>query len=229
MPRNVNFSRDEIGRVAFDLVREKGWDALTARAVGARLGVSVAPVYGAFASMDELAVYVLEEAARKINEYGERRYTEGSFLNRGAGLVAFARDEPNLFLALYRERRAGGVFDRYRLAIREKMPEDERLASLDGPTLDRIFDWLWTFSLGMVLSVLFGQAVDRSTEGIVRTLRAAGSVLMYGILSGMDEYGSPASKAAWARLLDEKPLGIPRDKLYIGIDPALGRKENQDK
>lgn len=61
MPRSTSFSPDEVGRAALELVRAQGWDALTARAVGARLGVSVAPVYGAFASMEELSDWLLEE------------------------------------------------------------------------------------------------------------------------------------------------------------------------
>ncbi len=224
MPRSTSFSPDEVGRAALELVRAQGWDALTARAVGARLGVSVAPVYGAFASMEELSDWLLEEIVRRLDEYCSRPWSTGSFLNSGAGFIAFARDEPKLFMALYRGGKASGVFDRFRRSNRERMPEDERLAAFDPATLDRIYDWLWTFSLGMALAVLVGYDEENSDKAILRKLLAAGSVMMYGIVAGIDEYGGEVAAKAWSALFAEKGISIPPDKRKIVIDPDLNRK-----
>ena len=51
MPPSVRYSREEIGREAYELVREQGIDALTARDLAARLGVSTRPIFTAFLNM----------------------------------------------------------------------------------------------------------------------------------------------------------------------------------
>ena len=53
MPRKFLFTREEITAAALALVREKGADALTARALGERLGTSAKPVFGLFKNMED--------------------------------------------------------------------------------------------------------------------------------------------------------------------------------
>jgi AcrR family transcriptional regulator len=209
MPRSNSFTKQEIGAAALDAVRAGGWDTLTVRSIAACLGVSVAPVYGAFDSKDELLGWILQEIARRLEAYCAKSWSSSSFLNIGVGFVAFARDEPNLFLALYRGGRSGGIVEGLQRELRGRMPEDEFLASLDTQTLDRIFRWLWTFAFGMAVAILFGHEKVSGDEEIIRAMRSAGSIVMYGVLSGLEDYEGTAAAEAWNRLLVEKGIRAP--------------------
>src|SRR5512136_878972 len=99
-PKEATFTRDTVIRAALDVVRRHGWDALTARGVAKQLGASVAPVYSAFGSMETLLQETLKRIRRLLQDYTSRVYSESPFLNIGAGIISFARDEPLLFQAL---------------------------------------------------------------------------------------------------------------------------------
>ena len=62
MPPKAKFSKEEIIKAAVNLVRTEGAQALTARALGTKLGVSSSPVFTFFQSMDEVRREVLESA-----------------------------------------------------------------------------------------------------------------------------------------------------------------------
>jgi hypothetical protein len=81
---------------AIGLVREEGWQALTARALGKRLGASVAPVYSTFGSMEALERAILQEARRRLEKAMSASCTPQAFLNIGVGMAVFAREEAHL-------------------------------------------------------------------------------------------------------------------------------------
>ena len=54
MPPKFRYTREEMIAAALELVRQGGKDALTARALGAKLGCSAKPIFGLFRNMEEL-------------------------------------------------------------------------------------------------------------------------------------------------------------------------------
>ena len=64
-PRN-KFTREEMVEAAVRVVREKGIDALTAKALASELGVSTQPVFTCF--------HTIEEAKRDVRTAAERVY-----------------------------------------------------------------------------------------------------------------------------------------------------------
>lgn len=54
MPKKPKFTREEVVEVAFNLLREKGEEYLTAREVGKALGASTSPVFTFFEDMESL-------------------------------------------------------------------------------------------------------------------------------------------------------------------------------
>ena len=63
MPPKARFSKEEIVNVALDIVRNDGFHALTARALGAKLNSSARPIFTVFQSMEEVQEAV-KQAAR---------------------------------------------------------------------------------------------------------------------------------------------------------------------
>ena len=54
MPPKPKFTREEVAKTAFDIVKKEGLSALTARELGSRLGTSARPIFTLFKSMEEV-------------------------------------------------------------------------------------------------------------------------------------------------------------------------------
>lgn len=110
MPRKPLMTREMILRCAFELVREKGGQALSARTVAARLACSTQPVLYQFSSVGELTQAVYEEADAFHTQYlfagqGE----EGNpLLALGLRYIRFAAEEGNLFRFLFQSDHFAG-------------------------------------------------------------------------------------------------------------------------
>ena len=66
MAPRVKISRENIIDGAIELVREHGLNALCARSLAKRLGISTQPIFSNFESMEEL-IKAVAEKAREIN------------------------------------------------------------------------------------------------------------------------------------------------------------------
>ena len=65
MPPKAKFSREEIIDAAINIVREDGFDALTSRALGTKLGSSARPIFTVFQNMEEVQQVVIITAKKK--------------------------------------------------------------------------------------------------------------------------------------------------------------------
>ncbi len=109
MPPKSMFTKDEIIDAALCVIRESGASALTARALAAKLGCSVKPIFGLFKNMDEVQQEVIKAAARlyqkkMVQEISEKRYPPYKAV--GISYIRFAKDEKNLFKLLYMRDRS---------------------------------------------------------------------------------------------------------------------------
>jgi AcrR family transcriptional regulator len=212
-PRETTFSRKTVLDAAISLVREEGWEALTARGIAARLESSVAPVYSAFGSMESVEREVLEEARRLLHDKMAVRYTEGDFLNIGVGMVVFARDESNLFISLFHTRHnhpdiVDGIFG----SILASMKADPLLRLLSDASLVRLLRNLKMYTLGLAAAIVYDRREDPSTENIIRSLNNAGNMMIHGELTGLADAESPETEEIWARLLREKNIVLPEPR-----------------
>ena len=108
MPPNPKYSKQEITLAAFELVKEKGYNMLTARDLAKKLNTSTRPIFTAFENMDELKKEIIYKAASlfeeyKINEIKNQKYPE--YKARGIAYIRFAKEEKNLFKLLFMRNR----------------------------------------------------------------------------------------------------------------------------
>lgn len=107
MPPKAKFSREEIVSAAFGLIRESGEDALTAREIAARLGVSTKPIFTCFKTMDELKDEAFKAACVFYREYAESGLEEKvPLLGFCERYISFAREEPSLYRFLFLSSRS---------------------------------------------------------------------------------------------------------------------------
>lgn len=102
MPPKAKFTKDEIIKTAFNVVRFEGLESLTARGLGAKLGSSARPIFTIFESMDDVQKEVKKSAKALYKEYVEKGLTcTPAFKGVGEQYIAFAKNEPKLFQLLF--------------------------------------------------------------------------------------------------------------------------------
>lgn len=106
MPPKAKFTKEEIIAAALEIVRERGFDALTARALGERLGSSARPIFTVFCSMEEVQKEVRAAARALYNSYVrealcEKKGNVPHFKCVGQQYIRFAASEPKLFQLLF--------------------------------------------------------------------------------------------------------------------------------
>ena len=109
MPRSFLFTREEIVQAALALTREGGIGAVTARALGAKLGTSSKPIFSLFQSMDEVQQAVLQAADEVYHAYLREHMARGDYppyKASGMAYIRFAKEEKELFKLLYMRDRS---------------------------------------------------------------------------------------------------------------------------
>ncbi len=155
MPPKAKFTREEIVAAGLEIVREEGIEALTARALGARLGSSPRPVFTVFESMDEVVNEVRLSVKRLYASYIDRGLkAEIAFKGVGTQYILFAIKEPKLFQLLFMEEQESvpsisGVlplieenYDRIVRSVQESY-------GLDSGAAKKLYRHLWIYSHGI--------------------------------------------------------------------------------
>lgn len=104
MPRNFMFTKEEILNAALDLTREKGFHAVTARALGTKLGTSHRPVFSYFENMADVQQGIIEAATALYRSYLAEDMACGKYppyKASGMAYIRFAREEKELFKLLF--------------------------------------------------------------------------------------------------------------------------------
>lgn len=121
MPPKFKFTKAEITKAALDLTKEQGISALTARALAAKLGCSVKPIFGLFKNMEEVQQEVLSEANKLYNSYLREDMSSGKYpvyKASGMGYIRFAKEERELFKLLFMRDRSNEGIEENREEIR---------------------------------------------------------------------------------------------------------------
>jgi AcrR family transcriptional regulator len=102
VPPVQKFSREDIIKTAISLLRKEGLAGITARALGAELGVSSRPIFTAFRNMEEVHAETVSAVKAIYNGYVEKGLAEElAFKGVGMQYIRFAREEPRLFELLF--------------------------------------------------------------------------------------------------------------------------------
>ncbi len=184
MPPKTVFTKEDVVSAAFEVARQQGIKALTAREVARRLKSSTAPVYSNFQSMKLLEREVIKKAKDLLLEYMTKPYTERVFLNMGVGYACFAREQCSLFRALYLEKsNYKDIIDDLEESMRVQMAKDPRFTTLDDQDRFSLLDKMWIFTHGLATMICVGLSEDQSDEYIIKTLKDVGSAVIGATLT----------------------------------------------
>ena len=102
MPPKAKFKKEEITKAALDIVKTDGFEALTSRELGIRLGSSARPIFTVFKNMEEVQQAVIQSAKTLYKEYVDKGLTaEHPFKGVGTQYILFSVNEPKLFQLLF--------------------------------------------------------------------------------------------------------------------------------
>ena len=161
MPPKVKYQKEEIIEAAVNITREKGINAVTAREVGAALGVSSRPLFTYFESVDELKREVYHYAKSMYKECVEIGLTmKIPALGVGQQYIRFAKEEPELYKYLFispPEGVKGGAMEEMRISqdlVRESVM---RIYNMDAATADKFFRDLWLVAYSFTTLIVTGE------------------------------------------------------------------------
>ena len=155
-PKN-KFAKEEVIDAALWVVQTKGSDALTAKAVADRLGVSTRPIFSYFDTMEQLKTQVVLAAERLWNRYVQAGLQEKiPFYGFGMQYIRFAREEPQLYRLLFLEKTAGGnsrAFETMCRAMEVVRPQLVEIYHISEADAERYFRdmWLVVYSLAALI------------------------------------------------------------------------------
>lgn len=168
MPPKVKFTKDEIIEAAVNITRKSGINAVTAREVGASLGVSSRPLFTYFDTVDELK--------REVYHYAKRLYKECvenglrmpiPALGVGQQYIRFAKEEPELYKYIFLNPPAGvkgGVMAELKISqdlVRESIMNKY---NMDAATADKFFRDLWLVAYSITTLIVTGECPYNDDE-----------------------------------------------------------------
>lgn len=187
MTQRTVFKKEMIIEAAFQLTREQGWGAVTARNIAQKLGSSTMPLYSSLKSMDEIEKEVRIRAQSCMQEHQRRKYTENTLLNSAIGYVTFARDERNLFRFLYVDRpltanRPGEPGQARDVVALDGVVDlaDQAVVALKDPVV--LYNWAFTHGLASLIS---GCVIDLPEERISAIIQEVSAAIYLFSISDM--------------------------------------------
>lgn len=200
MPPKPKFTRDQVAAAAFQMIKEGGVSALTARDLGSRMGTSARPIFTLFKNMEEVKQAARELAIQEFMTYisDYREYTP-VFKRIGMMIVRYGIHEPELFKLLFLQEHSRGVTFEQALHDLDGMDETcirlvMRDYELTREEAKLLFEQMWTHALGLGTMCAMG-VCDLPEEEIGRRQGIMFASLMTFIKSGkLDEVPVYAEK-----------------------------------
>lgn len=102
MPPKAKFTKQQIIEAALQIVETEGFERLTARNLGEKLGSSARPIFTTFENMDEVVFQTTEYADKIYTAYVNEGLKESlPFKGVGMSYIRFATEHPKLFQLLF--------------------------------------------------------------------------------------------------------------------------------
>ena len=162
MPPKCKFTREEIIAVALAIAREKGIEAVTARALGEKLSSSSKPIFSIFENMEEVQEETLKAARAVYNGYiAEALASDQAFREVGSQYIRFAVTEPKLFQMLFmseqtEKRSALGILPMIDDNYGEILASVREGYGLDEATAKSFYRHLWIYTHGIASLIATG-------------------------------------------------------------------------
>ena len=168
MPK-IKFTKNDILNAAYDVMKQNGIKHISARRIAEKFKGSTAPIYANFSTIDELKKEVIRMAEEKLNEYLYHDYTGSELFDAAMGFIKFARDEKELFRAIFLDA-AEGFSDLFDKTMRVLLKEEIVLKSFPKLSFTQAKDGierLWVHLFGYATLVFVSTNPENETNEVI--------------------------------------------------------------
>jgi len=160
MPPKIKVTKDEIINNAIEIVRKDGEQSINARTIATQLNCSTQPIFSNFATMDDLRLAVTQKADELYQSYIQREIASEQFPSykaSGMAYIRFAKEEKELFKALYmRQRREDTSYEALHFgAPMEQLVEENTGLSGDRMKLFHLEMWAYVHGIAVMFATGF--------------------------------------------------------------------------
>ncbi len=174
MPPREKVSKEQVLRTAFEMTREHGFEALTARKLAEQLGSSTQPIFRAYENMDMLKRDLFFKSAEFFSDYmlKKRSGNTPAYLTMGMAYIELAKKEYHLFrlLAAIDDYETDTIHEFLQQGdnteLLEKLPDTK---SLSAEKKKELFLMVWMFTHG-VATMVTSRRVELSDREIKKLL-----------------------------------------------------------
>ena len=185
MPRKPKFTREMIVDTALDMVRVRGWSALSARNIANHLKASVGPIYSLMESMAAVEAALIARVYELLHASMLTTRTGDPIVNLALGYICFARDERNLFKCFIDEKYASlrrPHSDRLWKQLAAKFTADARYAGLTRAQIEEHRRKMTVFTYGLAVLINSGARGGHLGDAELATiLSETGEMLLAGL------------------------------------------------
>lgn len=172
MPPKFKFTKEEITKAALDVTRQKGMSGLTARALAAKLGCSVKPIFGLFQNMEEVQREVLAAANNLYQSYLQEEICSKKYppyKASGMSYIRFAKEEKELFKLLFMRDRSNEKIDKQTEELKPLISMIQKNTGLseEEAYLFHLEMWIYVHGIGTMIATSY---LEWDAEFISRAL-----------------------------------------------------------
>jgi Transcriptional regulator len=155
MPPKAKFTKEEITEAALNIVQTNGFEALTSRELGTRLGSSARPIFTVFKNMDEVQQAVIQSAKTVYKEYVNKGLKEEHpFKGVGTQYILFSVHEPKLFQLLFMTEQSqkpdlSGVLPLIEESYEEILSSLQEEYEINEHLAEKLYHHLWIYTHGI--------------------------------------------------------------------------------
>lgn len=150
MPPKTVVTKQQVIDAAIEITREQGADAVTARSVAAKLGVSTHPIFTYYSSLTELRSDILKKAREFYHESIKRGMKEDNpFLGVGHQYLNLAKQDPEIFKLLFLtspDKSGAGAMEEFKFSLDLVIDFVMEKYNMDRQTAENYYMHLWLMS-----------------------------------------------------------------------------------
>ena len=152
MPPKTVVTKEQVLDAAIEIIRAEGADAVTARSVAAKLGVSTHPIFTYYSTLAELKADVLKKARSLYHESIKRGMREDiPFLGVGHQYLMLSKEDPEIFKLLFLttpDESGAGAMEEFNFSLDLVIDFVMERYNMDRQTAENYYMHLWLMSFG---------------------------------------------------------------------------------
>lgn len=165
MPK-VKFSKDDILKAAYEIMKQDGINSLSARKIASKFKGSTAPIYANFKTIDELKKEIICIAEIKLKEYLYEKHVGREIFDAAFGFVKFARDERELFRAIFLDA-SDGFEPIFKETMEILLNKENLKKSFPNMTFEEgilAIENLWVYLFGYATLIFGNNKIEEKTD-----------------------------------------------------------------